>query len=125
MPNCGRPALGVGPGNYLDSKAILQGLKKAGEIEALRTHDLRRTFATVAEEVASYSVVKCLLNHRNSREVTGRYTKVDDARLLEEMTRIEKVMLGAEPVALGGFDIGAEGKKSKEETRWASSFSLA
>jgi len=87
-------------GHYLDSKAILQGLKKAGEIEALRTHDLRRTFATVAEEVASYAVVKRLLNHRNSRDVTGRYTKVDDARLLEEMTRIEKVMLGADPLLL-------------------------
>lgn len=87
-------------GHYLDSKAILQGLKKAGEIEALRTHDLRRTFATVAEEVASYAVVKRLLNHRNSRDVTGRYTKVDDARLLEEMTRIEKVMLGSDPMLL-------------------------
>ena len=87
-------------GHYLDSKAILQGLKKAGEIEALRTHDLRRTFATVAEEVVSYAVVKRLLNHRNSRDVTGRYTKVDDARLLEEMTRIEKVMLGADPLLL-------------------------
>ncbi|WIA59988.1 tyrosine-type recombinase/integrase [Stenotrophomonas sp. BIO128-Bstrain] len=87
-------------GHYLDSKAILQGLKKAGEIEALRTHDLRRTFATVAEEVASYAVVKRLLNHRNSRDVTGRYTKVDDARLLEEMTRIERVMLASDPLLL-------------------------
>lgn len=76
----------------------MQDLKKAGEIEALGIHDLRRTFATVAEEVASYAVVKRLLNHRNSRDVTGRYTKVDDARLLEEMARIERVMLGADPL---------------------------
>jgi len=98
VPNCGRSALRAGPGHYLNSKAILQGLKKAGEIEALRTHDLRRPFATVTEEVASYAVVKRLLNHRNSRDVTGRYTKVDDARPLEEMTRIERVMLGADPL---------------------------
>ncbi|MDY0956242.1 hypothetical protein SOM22_16815 [Stenotrophomonas rhizophila] len=87
-------------GLFLDSKAILQGLKKAGEIEALRTHVLRRTLATVAEKVASYAVVKRLLNQRNGRDVTGRYTKVDDARLLEEMKRIEKVMLGSDPVLL-------------------------
>lgn len=103
MPNCGRSALRAGPGHYLDSKAILQGLKKAGEIEALRPHDLRRTFATVAEEVASYAVVKRLLNHRNSRDVTGHYTKVDDARLLEEMTRVERVMLGAAPLLLAAL----------------------
>ncbi|WP_183073670.1 tyrosine-type recombinase/integrase [Stenotrophomonas rhizophila] len=87
----------------MDSKAILQGLKKAGEIEALRTHDLRRTFATVAEEVASYAVVKRLFKHGNSRDVTGRYTKVDDARLLEEMTRVERVMLGAAPLLLAAL----------------------
>ncbi len=85
-------------GHYLDSKAILQGLKVSGEIEELRTHDLRRTFATVAEEVTSYAVVKRLLNHRNLRDVTGRYSKVDDVRLLEEITRVEKVLLSAEPI---------------------------
>lgn len=100
MPNCGRSAVGAGPRHYLNSKAIVHGLKKAGEIEVLRTHDLRRTFATVAEEVASYAVVKRLLNHRNSRDVKGRYTKVDDARLLEEMTRVERAMLGSDPVLL-------------------------
>ena len=89
-------------GHYLDSKAILQGIRKAGDIEELRTHDLRRTFATVAEEMTTYAVVKRLLNHRDLRDNTGRYAKVDDARLLEELARIEKALLSvaAEP-ALG------------------------
>lgn len=82
-------------GHYLDSKAILQGLKKAGGIEELRTHDLRRTFATVAEEMTSYAVVKRLLNHRDLRDVTGRYPRVDDSRLLEEIARVERAILSA------------------------------
>lgn len=82
-------------GHYLDSKAILQGLKKEGGIAELRTHDLRRTFATVAEEMTSYAVVKRLLNHRDLRDNTGRYAKVDDARLAEELARIEVAMLQA------------------------------
>lgn len=82
-------------GHYLDSKAILQGLKKAGGIDELRTHDLRRTFATVAEEMASYAVVKRLLNHRDLQDVTGRYAKVDEARLTDELARIERSLLSA------------------------------
>lgn len=84
-------------GHYLDSKAILQGLKKTGGIDELRTHDLRRTFATVAEEIASYAMVKRLLNHRDLRDVTSRYAKVDDARLLEELTRVERVIFSQAP----------------------------
>lgn len=84
-------------GHYLDSKAILQGLKKTGGIDELRTHDLRRTFATVAEEMSSYAVVKRLLNHRDLRDVTGRYPKVDDGRLLEELTRVERAILQSSP----------------------------
>jgi len=80
-------------GHYLDSKAILQGLKTVGEIEELRTHDLRRTFATVAEEMTSYAVVKRLLNHRDLRDVTARYSKVGDARLQEELARVELALL--------------------------------
>lgn len=85
-------------GHYLDSKAILQGLKKTGGIEELRTHDLRRTFATIAEEMTSYALVKRLLNHRDLRDVTGSYAKVDDARLAEELQRIEKAMLSQDRI---------------------------
>lgn len=90
-------------GHYLDSKAILQGLKKAGGIGELRTHDLRRTFASVAEEMTSYAVVKRLLNHRDLRDNTSRYAKVDDARLAEEITRIEKAILSAAPTTGAGL----------------------
>lgn len=85
-------------GHYLDSKAILDGLRKTAAIEELRTHDLRRTFSTVAEEMASYAVLKRMLNHRAISDVTGRYPKVDPERLMEEMSRVERAILGAAPV---------------------------
>lgn len=85
-------------GHYLSSKAILQGLRERGGIEQLRTHDLRRTFATVAEEMTSYAVVKRLLNHKSLRDVTLSYAEVDDARLLEEMARVERAVLSNSPV---------------------------
>lgn len=85
-------------GHYLDSKAILQGIRASGDIEQLRTHDLRRTFATVAEEMATYAVVKRMLNHRDLRDNTGKYAKVDRERLLEEMARVERAMLSTSPV---------------------------
>ena len=97
-------------GHYLDSKAILAGLRKSGAIEQLRTHDLRRTFATVAEEMGTYSVVKRMLNHRDLRDNTDKYTKVDPARLLEEMARVERAMLQTAPiVALALLPVAIEG----------------
>jgi integrase len=84
-------------GHYLDSKGILDGLRKTAAIKELRTHDLRRTFATVAEELASYSVLKRMLNHRNMADVTAMYTKVDQERLLDAMARVERAMLETVP----------------------------
>jgi len=85
-------------GHYLDSKAILDGLRKTAQIDELRTHDLRRTFSTVAEEMASYAVLKRLLNHRAIADVTGRYPKVDPERLLEEVARVERAILESAPI---------------------------
>ncbi|WP_334180598.1 tyrosine-type recombinase/integrase [Pseudoxanthomonas sp.] len=85
-------------GHYLDSKAILSGLRQDAQIGELRTHDLRRTFSTIVEEMASYAVLKRMLNHRALSDVTGRYPKVDSERLLEEMARVERAIVGAAPV---------------------------
>ena len=52
----------------------------------------------MAEEMASYAVLKRMLNHRAISDVTGRYPKVDPERLMEEMARVERAILGAAPV---------------------------
>lgn len=105
-------------GHYLDSKAILQGLRKTGGIEQLRTHDLRRTFATVAEEMCSYLMVKRLLNHRSLRDVTESYPQLAYDRILEELTRIEHAMLSTAPmVALGLLPVETSTKPVKAPQR--------
>jgi integrase len=85
-------------GHYLDSKAILTGLRKSAGIEILRTHDLRRTFGSVAESMTSYAIVKRLLNHKSRSDPTERYTKAEEPRVVEAMERIERAMLETAPL---------------------------
>ncbi len=67
-------------------------------------HDLRRTFATVADalDIPGYAV-KALLNHKNSNDVTAGYIVVDVERLRGPMQKITDFMLKA-----GGVREGAE-----------------
>ena len=52
-------------------------------------HDLRRTFETTANRLAfSQYTLKKLVNHRNTRDVTGRYIVLDIDELREPMQRI-------------------------------------
>ncbi|EIJ41614.1 site-specific recombinase XerD [Beggiatoa alba B18LD] len=57
-------------------------------------HDLRRTFATLAEslEISSYAV-KRLLNHKQSQDVTAGYIVHDVERLRAPMERITQTIL--------------------------------
>jgi integrase len=63
-------------------------------------HDLRRTFATVAEQVVSYSELKRLLNHSTEDDVTQGYLVITVEKLREPMQRVTDVLLSAiEPKA--------------------------
>lgn len=84
-------------GHYLDSKAILAGIRKTAGLDVLRTHDLRRTFGAMAEEMASYKVAKALLNHRSLSDPTDRYTTAVWTRIREAMQRVETAMLSSAP----------------------------
>lgn len=63
----------------------------------LGMHDLRRTFGRVAEGLTSYSVVKRLLNHRNTTDPTERYAMPDNDRIYEALQSIELHMLMTAP----------------------------
>ncbi|WP_240761725.1 hypothetical protein [Nitrosococcus wardiae] len=67
-------------------------------------HDLRRTFATVADalDIPGYAV-KALLNHKNGNDVTAGYIVVDVERLRGPMQKITDFMLKA-----GGVREGAK-----------------
>jgi integrase len=60
------------------------------------THDLRRTFATVADslDIPGYAV-KALLNHKNGADVTAGYIVVNVERLRKPMQCITNYMLAA------------------------------
>ena len=58
-------------------------------------HDLRRTFATVAESLdLSWKTVKFLLNHKMDDDVTAGYVISEAERLRAAMQRITATLLG-------------------------------
>ena len=73
----------------LESIARLSGVK-------FMAHDLRRTFATVAEslDIPSYAL-KALLNHKGGSDVTSGYLVITTERLRTPMERIEDFVLKA------------------------------
>lgn len=84
-------------GHYSDSKELRLKLCEEADIVKLGMHDLRRTFGRVAEELTSYSVVKRLLNHRNTIDPTERYAEPEWDRLKESLQRIELNILAKSP----------------------------
>lgn len=73
-------------------------LNRVEKISGIRVtpHDLRRTFATVAEsqDVPAYAV-KGLLNHKTTGDVTAGYIQITPERLRQPMQRITDYMLKA------------------------------
>lgn len=59
-------------------------------------HDLRRTFATIADslDIPGYAL-KALMNHKNGADVTAGYVIVTAERLREPMQKIEDFVLKA------------------------------
>jgi integrase len=68
---------------------------KAAQLD-FRTHDLRRTFATIAEslDIPAYAV-KRLLNHKMTGDVTAGYIVHDVERLRKPMQMITGFILKA------------------------------
>lgn len=70
---------------------------------AFTLHDLRRTFATVAESLdIPHYTLKRLLNHKTGADVTAGYLIIDAERLRDPMQRVTDYILraaGAKPTA--------------------------
>ena len=73
-------------------------LKRVEQVSGLSVscHDLRRTFATVAEslDIPAYAV-KALLNHKTGGDVTAGYIQITPERLRQPMQRITDYFLRA------------------------------
>lgn len=92
----------IAEGEYVfqSSKGRLQNLRYAQE-EVIKNsgvkfsvHDLRRTFATIANslEIPAYTV-KMLLNHKTNGDVTAGYIIVEVERLRDPLNKITKYII--------------------------------
>lgn len=84
-------------GHYTDMKSIINYVCLDANIQHRGTHDLRRTFGRIAEELTSYAVVKRLLNHKETSDATSRYTEVEWPRVCDAIQRIELHILSCAP----------------------------
>lgn len=82
-----------GKGHIKSAESAIRKIKEASGVEFC-LHDLRRTFATVAEslDVPAYAV-KRLLNHAQAGDVTAGYIVTDVERLRVPMQRITDYLL--------------------------------
>lgn len=79
----------VGEGHFTEIRAQIKRVRATSGVQ-FTIHDLRRTFATVAEsvEIPAYAL-KALLNHRsNSGDVTAGYVQIGVNRLRVPMQKI-------------------------------------
>lgn len=97
-------------GHYVDSKAIIQGVRKDAGLAApdvdigLTPHDLRRTLGRYAESLfGGGTLVSQMLHHTVKAEgeeranVTERYTQQEWARLREAFGKVEETMIASSP----------------------------
>lgn len=93
---------GTGAGGHLvePRKQIAKVVDACGI--AFTPHDLRRTFATVAEslDIPAFAVRR-LLNHKTGSDVTGGYLVISPERLREPMQRISVYILSKAKASLG------------------------
>ena len=85
---------GIGEKKYLvEVKRFLDRVEAASGVK-FTTHDLRRTFITIAESLdIPHYALKRLLNHRADSDVTGGYIVINAERLREPVERIAERIL--------------------------------
>jgi integrase len=80
-------------GHLVETKKFLLRVS-AGSGVSFTLHDLRRTYATIAESIdVPFFVLKRLLNHRTNGDVTGGYIVVNAERLREPVELVAKRIL--------------------------------
>ena len=80
-------------GRMAEPTTLVEDIRTASGITFI-PHDLRRTFATVAESLdLSWKTVKSLLNHKMDDDVTAGYVISEAERLRAAMQRITDMLL--------------------------------
>lgn len=85
-------------GHYSDAKSLIEYICEDAGIRRIASHDLRRTFASVADDLVSNSMLKRLINHKDRSDVTEGYVTKEFERVKEALQRIELHMLETAPI---------------------------
>ena len=83
---------------------IKKAIKRVSEASGVKftTHDLRRTFITIAESLdVPYYALKRMLNHRTDSDVTGGYIVIDVERLRGSVEQVAQNILELADVSDG------------------------
>jgi integrase len=86
------PSAKASTGHVQDPRKAIASLGKK-----VSAHDLRRTFVShlnALEPAPSSYTIKRLMNHRQNVDVTAGYIQVEDKKLREVITRLERSMTG-------------------------------
>jgi len=83
-----------GNGHIVELKRAVQAVTKKSKVKFC-LHDLRRTFAGIAEQEVSYGVLKRLLNHYTGNDVTAGYLIISTEQLREPMQKITSRIMSA------------------------------
>ncbi|TDU31302.1 site-specific recombinase XerD [Panacagrimonas perspica] len=110
---------GTARGRLSNLRYALAEVEKGAGVEFC-VHDLRRTFATVAEKIDTPGyALKRLLNHKNAGDVTEGYIGLDVERLRKPMQAVTDYILSAAGVKPRGTVVGIQtgkGRKSMKQT---------
>lgn len=86
------PGTGEG-GHFVEVKRALKRVRENSGVP-FTTHDLRRTFITIAESLdVPYYALKRMLNHRADGDVTGGYIVIDAERLRGPVEQVAQKIL--------------------------------
>lgn len=85
---------GGSTGHLTETRRQIEAVERKSGLK-IGNHDLRRTFITVAENEVSYSVLKRLVNHSSSADVTQGYIVLDVEKLREPMQLVVNAMMVA------------------------------
>ncbi|HIA54133.1 MAG TPA: DUF4102 domain-containing protein [Candidatus Melainabacteria bacterium] len=99
-------------GRMAEPTTLVEDIRKASGITFI-PHDLRRTFATVAESLdLSWKTVKSLLNHKMDDDVTAGYVVSEAERLRSAMQRITDTLLQIIEAEEDAQDTGSTSEKA-------------
>lgn len=81
-------------GHIVELKRAVKAAIKKSKV-SFCIHDLRRTFAWIAEQEASYAILKRLLNHYTGNDVTAGYLVISTEQLREPMQKVTNRIIEA------------------------------